>query len=72
MKKRKPRTKDDKWYQALTEEYDKVKITCSCGHRVIVPMRTDKVVCAWCGHYVYRDKQLEFKERLLGQMKRRK
>lgn len=68
---RKYRTADDIRYQKITNELDKVKIRCSCGHRVVVPLKIGKVLCSWCGHYVYRDKQLEFKEKILEKMKRR-
>lgn len=53
----------DEW-KRLTNEYDKVKVRCSCGRRVIIPVWVDKQLCDWCGHYVYRDKKLEFKEKL--------
>ena len=59
----------NKEYQRISDEYDKVKIRCKCGHKVIVPMWVDKQICAWCGYYVYRDKQLEFKETIKKMMK---
>lgn len=71
-KKRKYRTADDIRYQRIADELEKVKMECPCGHRVIVPIRVGKALCSWCGHYVYRDKQLEFKEKMKEQMKRRK
>lgn len=67
---RKPRTQDDKWYQKTSEEYDKVKITCKCGHRVIIPHWVKKQICDWCGNYVYRDKKLEFQEKLKKELKK--
>lgn len=51
-------------WKRLTDEYDKVKIRCSCGRRVVIPVWVDKQLCSWCGHYVYRNKKLEFKEKL--------
>lgn len=46
------------------DELDKVKVRCKCGHRVIIPHWVDKQLCHWCHNYVYKDKSLEFKERL--------
>ena len=59
----------DKEYQRMSNEYDKVKIRCKCGHRVVIPVWVDKQICHWCGMYVYRDKQLEFKETMKLLMK---
>ena len=54
----------DKEYKTLTDNYDKVKYMCKCGHRVIIPYKVDKVLCSWCHNYVFKDKQVEFKYRL--------
>lgn len=70
MKKRKLRTKADKEYQKKSDELDKVKIKCSkCGHREIVPNWVDKKICSWCGYYIYRNKQEEFKDRMKQKLK---
>lgn len=53
-----------KEYKRLSDEYDKVKYMCKCGHRVIIPYNVDKVLCSWCHNYVFKDKQVEFKYRL--------
>lgn len=59
-----------KEYDRMTEEYDKVKYRCSCGHRVIIPYWTEKSLCHWCHNYVYKDKKLEFKERLQNELRK--
>lgn len=51
-------------FNRQTAEYDKVKYRCKCGHRVIIPHWRDKGLCNWCHNYVYKDKKLEFKERI--------
>lgn len=51
-------------YKRLTEEYDKVKYTCSCGHRVVIPYNREKGICSWCHKYVFKNKSDEFKYRL--------
>jgi hypothetical protein len=58
-----------KEFDLMTEEYDKVKYRCSCGHRVIIPHWKDKALCSWCHHYVYKDKQIEFKEKMKEKLK---
>jgi len=57
-------------YRRMTEEYDKVKYTCKCGHRVIITNKQDKTICDWCGHYVFKSKKDEFEFRLKEKMKR--
>ena len=55
----------DKEYSRMTEEYDKVKVRCEhCGHRIVMPIWVDKRPCNWCGYNVYRNKQLEFKDKM--------
>lgn len=38
--------------------------TCECGHRVVILPQKDKVICNWCKHYVFKNKQDEFKYRM--------
>ena len=37
-----------KEYQRMSDEYDKVKYRCKCGHRVIIPEWIDKQLCSHC------------------------
>lgn len=53
----------------LTNEYSKLKIKCRCGHKLVIPIYVDKQICSWCGNYVYRNKQLEFKENINRRLK---
>ena len=53
-----------KEYKRMVEEYDKVKYKCKCGHGVIIPNRLDKILCNWCGNYVFKNKEDEFKYRI--------
>ena len=59
-----------KEYDRQSKEYDKVKFRCNCGHRVIIPYWEDKGLCSWCKNYVYKDKRVEFKDRLKEQIRR--
>ena len=40
------------------------KVRCKCSHTIIIPHNVDKVLCTYCGYYVYRNKKLEFKNKL--------
>ena len=60
------RTKDDEWYQKKMADIDKVKYVCKCSHRVIIPTWADRTLCDWCGKYVYKDKETEFKYMMKG------
>ena len=33
---------------------------CNCGHTVVIPKYLDKIVCNYCGKYVFRNKRDEF------------
>lgn len=65
------RTKEDKEYQRQSDYYDEIKFLCSCGHKIVIPKWVEKQICSWCGHWVYRNKKLEFKDRLKERMIRR-
>lgn len=50
-------------FNEMTKLFDSAsarKITCGCGHSVIMPIRKDKVICRWCGKYVFKNKRVEF------------
>ncbi len=47
-----------------TNNLEKVRFMCSCGHKAIIPYWVDKQMCTWCGHWVYRNKREEFKDKL--------
>ena len=47
----------------LFNEYTSSKTKCKCGHSILIPNRKEKAICNWCGEYVFRSKQAEFKHR---------
>ena len=54
-----------KEYERMADEYDKVKYRCKkCGRRVIIPYNIEKQLCTWCGSYVFKNDQEEFKYRI--------
>lgn len=55
----------------LYESASRGRIYCqNCGHSLIIG-KQDKVICDWCGHYVFKDKKAEFKYRLKEQLLRK-
>lgn len=59
----------NKQIEAYHEELKKVKVQCSCGHKVVMPYWVDKQICTWCKKYVFRNKQDEFNYRMKEKMK---
>ena len=45
---------------------NKYKVECECGKKTIFPplIKKDYKICSWCGRKVYRDKKVEFKDKL--------
>lgn len=56
-------------FNRMSEELDKVKYKCKCGHRVVIPYFMDKNICSWCHEYVFKNKETEFKYRLKEKLK---
>ena len=55
----------EKGYDSKYEaELAKYKIMCTCGRKVYVGRKKDKQLCDWCGNYVCRNKQAEFKDKM--------
>ena len=47
-----------------SEILTKNKIKCKCGHSVLISPNKDKIICQWCGNYVFKNEKLEFKFRV--------
>lgn len=50
--------------EILHSEMQKNKYLCSCGRKVFIAHDKEKSLCSWCGNYVYKNKKIEFVERL--------
>lgn len=62
-----------KEYERMSDEYDKVKYVCKhCGHKTVIPNKVEKRLCSWCGNYVFKNEQAEFKYRLEEKRRRTK
>lgn len=51
-------------------ELSKVTIKCDCGHSVTIINKHKRLICSWCGRYVYLDPKDEFKDKLERSMKK--
>lgn len=45
-------------------------VKCKCGHTMF--FTEDKTLCTWCGHWIYKTPEIEFKEKLKSTIKRLK
>ena len=56
--------------EKIIKELTKLKHKCKCGHTMIIPLFKDKIICSHCGHYVYKTKLDEFKNKLQIQLRK--
>lgn len=54
-------------YEILENNRNKHKVTCSCGTKTIL-YNVDRKICRGCHHYVFKNKEAEFKFRLKEKM----
>jgi hypothetical protein len=54
----------------LNEDFNKLKVRCKCGHNQYIPLEKEKMICSWCGCYVFKNKKDEFKYRLNNLIKK--
>ena len=48
----------------------KLNVKCNCGHIVNFNSNKNKIICSWCGNYVYKNKKVEFIEKLKKEMRK--
>lgn len=59
--------KDERKYAS---EMAKIRVRCECSHTTLFPIfGPDVKICSYCGHKVYRNEKVEFKENLLKVIK---
>jgi len=56
--------------QKYQNELSQHTYTCSCGHRVVILPKAEKIICSWCNRYVFKSKEEEFKYRIKEKMRR--
>ena len=57
--------------EKIASEKDKYKVVCRCGTKTVL-IKADKTICRNCGHWVYRTKEIEFKEKLKEKLHERR
>ena len=50
------------------KELDKYKVRCKCSHTMIIAI-ADRTICSYCGNWVYRTPEIEFKYKMKEFMK---
>ena len=48
----------------LAEALSKISVKCRCSHTMVIPPKIDRMICDWCGYYVYKDPKEQFKYEL--------
>ena len=57
-------------FNGLNDELVKMTRICDCSNRIkFTETSPDLMVCPWCGKLVYRNNQVEFREKLKQKMK---
>ena len=45
------------------------KVKCKCGCVSLITSQRDWKICRWCGHKIYRTKEIEFKYKMKEALK---
>ena len=56
----------------ILNKQTKYRTLCECGHSVLIPPGRDKIICSWCGKYVFKTTRSEFEYRLKECLKKLK
>ena len=57
-------------FKRRSDSIQSITYACKCGHRMVIPANVDKLICKWCGNWVYRNKKDEFKDKLGKELKK--
>lgn len=55
----------------LEDELNKHKVQCTCGTKTVM-IDADRTICRGCGHWIYKTKKIEFREKLKYELLRGK
>ena len=70
MQKPKPKL-SFKEIKIYTSKVGELKVQCKkCGHKEIFPYNIDRKLCTYCGNYIYKNEQAEFKYKIRSVMKK--
>ncbi len=51
------------------EHFTKQSVKCKCGHTVFLNTH-ERLICTFCGHWVYKNDKIEFKYKMLENIKK--
>ena len=54
----------------LFESISKCKVKCECEHTIVMP-KADRTICSYCGNWIYRTPQIEFRYKMMKNLKER-
>lgn len=57
--------------EIIASYYSNYKVKCKCGHTMVITNSVEKKICSYCGNYVYRNKKLEFKDKLIKELRKK-
>lgn len=63
--------KNNIYFRQEKKLFDKIceyRVKCNCSHTMII-IQNDRVICSYCGKWVYRTPEIEFKYKLREKMK---
>ena len=52
----------------ICDEEQKYQVTCKCGTKTVM-VWADRALCRGCNHWVYRNKKIEFMEKMKEELK---
>lgn len=61
------KTKDE----MISSYYRQYMYRCRCSHTQLIPNQIDRVICSHCGNWIYKDKRVEFKDKIKSLLKKR-
>lgn len=53
----------------IENQRNEYKVKCSCGTKTVIPPFLKRLICRNCGHWFYRDKKQEFKDKMREKLK---
>lgn len=62
-------------YKSDTKRFDEManqKVKCECRHTIVMTIGTDRKICSWCKHWVYRTPEIKFRYKMKEEMRKNK
>lgn len=59
-------------YEEDTRKFESIagyKVKCKCSHTIVMA-KVDRLICNHCGRWVYRNKNIEFRYKMLERLKK--